>query len=120
MGSTEIMPSLAPSEKSADAGHGNKQNGPNHRKKSKGFFKDIKAKLLSLEEKIKQVTTKDGEGQHNDNAQFVSHEHRFKKIEDEHDKDHGDLERLHKGLESLQREVRDIQMELQSSRKSGY
>ena len=106
MGSTEIMPSLAPSEKSADAGHGNKQNGPNHRKKSKGFFKDIKAKLLSLEEKIKQVTTKDGEGQHNDNAQFVSHEHRFKKIEDEHDKDHEWLESLNRSIIELKHEVK--------------
>ena len=82
------------------------------RGKSKGFFQETKDKLIFLEEKIKHLATQDGEGQHNDNAQFVSHEHRLKKIEDEHDKDHN-------WLESLDRDIADLKQEMRFAQRDG-
>ena len=74
------------------------------RGKSKGFFQETKDKLTYLEEKIKHLATQVGEGQHNDNSQLGSQEHRLKKIEDEHDKDH-------KWLESLNRDIVDLKQD---------
>ena len=88
---------------------GTKSRKGSRRGRSKGFFQETRDKLLFLEEKIKHLATQDGEGQHNDNAQFVSHEHRFKKIEDEHDKDHEWLKSLNRSIVDLKQEVKFAQ-----------
>ena len=113
MGSIEKMQSLAPSEKSAEAGHGNKQNGPKHRNKSKFFFKNIRSRqhqyeedlaatkldLHSLHEKVDQIhinlnklTDQNNHGQANDNDQFENHANVFRKMKAEHAKDHDRLD----------------------------
>ena len=85
---------------------GTKSRKGSRRGKSKGFFQETRDKLLFLEEKIKNLATQVCEGQQNDNSQLGSHEHRFKKIEDEHDKDHEWLESLNRSIFELKQEVK--------------